>query len=187
MATLNKKSAARILIFALLVWGLLLAIIGYSNGNQAAVTWHLDEHKEEILNSKIDGNILNCWQARNRSDYKLVLHENQCEQAGIPGVTCFNMDQLKDLKWVRKNFRGFKKTLIVGGASFEDNLNAAAYLSHYGYETRMLAGGVELAMNANEPAKKESTTRVSESSIVKPVAQPAAADEDENTEEEEGC
>jgi|APSaa5957512622_1039677.scaffolds.fasta_scaffold39342_3 hypothetical protein len=185
MATLNKKSAARIGVFVLLLWGLLLAIIGYTNGNQAAVTWHLDEHKEAILESKIDSNILNCWQARNRTDFTLVLHENQCEQVGVAGVKCYNMEQLKDLKWVRKNLRGFKKTLIVGGADFEDNLTAAAMLAHYGYETRMLAGGIELA--SNEPVQKESKNEVTKSSIVKPANQSAAVDEDEEVEEEEGC
>ena len=185
MATLNKKAAARIVILVLLLWGFLLAIIGYTNGNQAAVTWHLDEHKEAILASKIDGSILNCWQNRNRTDFTLVIHEDQCEQVGLAGVKCFNMEQLKDLKWVRKNLKGFKKTLIVGGAKFEDNLNAAAYLSHYGYETRMLTGGTEFA--SNELDQQKPSPVVKKSTVVRPIAQPSADEDEDEIEEEEGC
>jgi hypothetical protein len=192
MATLNKKAAARIVIFALLLWGLMLALIGYFNGNQAAVTWHIDEHKEAILENRIDGNNLNCWKSRNRSDITLVLQEDQCQEIAGFTVKCFNMEQLKDLKWVRKNFRSFNKMLIVGGGTdFEDNLNAAAYLSHYGYDTRMLSGGIEVVMNAAEPAEQSgrpaSSTEVE--SVAKPIVQPAESAEanEEMMTEEEGC
>jgi len=185
MTTLNKKAAVRVLIFVLLLWGLMLAGIGYFNGNQAAVTLHLDQHKEEILNSKIDGHILNCWKSRNRSDFTLVLHQDQCDQAGINDAKCYNLEQLKDLKWVRKNLRGFKKTLIVGGNNFDETLHAAAMLAHYGYETRMLAGEFELAYN--EPTKQKAASVVSDAVVVRPLAQSTDSMDKVEEEEEEGC
>jgi hypothetical protein len=185
MATLNKKSAIRVIIFVLLLWGLILAIIGSTHGNVSAVTWHLEEHKEAILSSKIDSNILNCWTARNRTDFTLVLPENQCDQPGIK-AKCYNLEQLKDLKWVRKNLRGFKKTLIVGGNNFDESLLAAATLAHYGYETRMLAGDIELAYNEPKEASPE-TSVASDAAVVTPVAQSADAMDEEEEEEEEGC
>ena len=188
MATLNKKAALRVIVFVLLLWGLMLAVIGYFNGNQAAVTMDLDHHKMEILDSKIDSNVLNCWVARDRKDFKLVLPEDQCQQAGAEGAKCYNMEQLKDLKWVRKNLKGFKKTLIVGGNNFDESLQAASLLAHYGYDTRMLAGNLEVAYN--EPQEPSQSSAAADSNVVKPVVQPVESSDktdEDGEEEEEGC
>jgi hypothetical protein len=191
----QKRNYKKIAVVLAIFWGVLLAIGGALNGNQAVLESDLTQEKESVLERTISSNALNCWIVNNRSGFNLVefAKDNACttELSLMSNYKCMDVNQLADLKWIRKNFRSLNRQLIVYNRNPDQNLYAAALLTHYGYKVRMLGDTQNLHIENSSSMAKNQNYEIPTTPAIVPVSNPVNSDVNEEEyfeeEEEEGC
>lgn len=193
----RQRKIRKVIVIAAIFWGVLLAVGGVINGNQAITTPDLADLKTKAIEEKMSPHSLNCWIKNKRSDFHILefaaAKECSAEFIGVRNYQCVSPKALENSKWLRKSLQGDKQ-FVVFGDSTDKSLMAATTLMQYGHKARMLDVEEKVSVINEQPAvnytvepivKPVLKTSVSQPIVVAPAvaSNPAPVQEVE----EEGC
>jgi rhodanese-related sulfurtransferase len=147
MLLLTEGQSRLAITFGSMFLGLLLVIIAYFNGNNVAVKPDYRKHRafvyerrigySELYDSMVTGN-------RNFSVIGFRTPKECIQQLRFSRfLKCFDKEKLQDMKWIRNHFPNLKSPLVIFGTNKKDSFNFAVKMRYYGFNSRMLDGGIE--------------------------------------------
>lgn len=176
----KKKNLRKYVIAGAVLWGAILAFFGVIHGNQSLVTPDLYEHEKAVLADSARVELLTCDAYQKRTKFQLVefAGNKNCmaSAAGFSNYACHDLNDLKNAKWVREQFRRLNREIITFSNNRENSIYAAAMLHYYGYNVKILENASAIDFVAlNQPEQGE-TVEVEE------IVTPVSLDTDEETE-----
>ncbi|MBT4527470.1 MAG: hypothetical protein HOC24_13040 [Deltaproteobacteria bacterium] len=147
MLLLTDGQSRLAITFGSVFFGLLLVILAYFNGNSVAVKPDYRDHRSFVFEKRIRFSELYNAMVNGKRNFSIIGFRTPKECMRLIKFNrffkCFNKEKLLDIKWIRKQFPNLKSPLVIFGADKDDSFNFAVKMRYYGFNSRMLDGGID--------------------------------------------